>query len=117
MRKIGSYKGFPCYTITLREYEENHEDAAAYVVCNSEEGFDVNKPRNYAVVLNGMKIAVWDGWHVQECQKEEFAISGFDLEPRSKIEKTEVDADRGHENGIFSEYSVVVDEFFKNLES
>lgn len=109
MRKIGTYKGFPCYATTLKEYEENHEDAVAYVVCNPEEGFDVNKPRNYAVVLNGMKIAVWDGWHVQECQKEEFAVSD------QKVEKTEVDADRGHENGIFSEYSVVVDEFFKNL--
>lgn len=56
------------------------------------------------IVLNEMKIAVWD---VQECQREEFAVSG------QKIEQTKVDADRGHENGNFSEYSVVVDEFLR----
>lgn len=44
MRKIGSYKGFPCYATSLKEYE----DAIAYVVCNPGEGFDVNKSRDCA---------------------------------------------------------------------
>ena len=109
MRKIGIYKGFPCYTITLKEYEETHKDSVIYVICDPGDDFDVNQPRNYAMVLNGMKVAVWDGKYVRECQEEEFAVLA------QKTEKTEVNADKGHENGMFSEYSVVVDEFFKNL--
>lgn len=105
MRKLGNYKGFPCYVTTLTEYELHHEDSVVYVICNPDEGFDVNKPRDYAMVLNGMKIAVWDGKAVREC-----AVSG------SPIKMAGVDAARGHENGSFSEYSVVVDKFFEELE-
>lgn len=109
MRKLGIYKDYPCYVVTLKEYEEKHEDSIVYVVCDPGEGFDVNEPRKYAMVLNGMKIAVWDGKYARKCQEEEFAVSG------QKVEKTRVNADMGHENGNFSEYSAVVDEFFKNL--
>lgn len=67
MRKLGNYKGFPCYVTTLTEYELHHEDSVVYVICNPDERFDVNKPRDYAMVLDGMKIAVWDGQNIHPC--------------------------------------------------
>ena len=93
MKNIGKYNRVDCYECTQEEYEREYKrglDSCIYII-------------DGVMVKNNLKIGYWDGELVKECRPVVYHYY-----PSRSNEKVSKDIN-------FSDYSKVVDEFFRKL--